>query len=151
MAEPVKGKEWTFPVTLDSVLGPGFQVNPTIVPGDFKISLDGLSFVNLASLPQVSPPGSAQVMVSLNGAERDADVALLVAKDQSGDEWEEMAVTMDIPVSTPETAVDILKGDRIESSVNYKIFKKGTTEVLVEKDITGSLLRSDITLTTLEP
>jgi hypothetical protein len=150
MAEPIKGLPWTFPITLDSVLNSGFQVNPTLSAGDFQISLDGSAFSNLATLPVVSPAGSAQVLISLSGAERDADVALLLAVDQAGDEWEQLAVQMDIPVSTSETAVDLLEGDHIETSSSLIINKKGTTTPVLSKTITGSLLPVTVTIRTLD-
>lgn len=150
MTEPVKGVAWTFPVILDSVAGSGFQVDPTIATGDFQISLDGSAFANLATLPVVSPAGSSQVLVTLSGAERDGDFAQIIAKDVSGDEWEEMGISMDIPISTADTAVDILEGDHIETSQTLVINKKDTTTAVLSKVITGSLLSDNVTIRTIE-
>ena len=150
MSESVKGQPNTIFIFLDSVLGSGFQVNPTIAAGDFQISLDGSTFSNLATLPVVTPAGSVQVLISLSGAERNGNIAKILAKDQAGDEWEEMSITDDIPISTAETAVDILEGDHIENSINLIINKKGTVTPVLSKKITGSLLIPSATIRTTE-
>ena len=150
MAEPVKGVAYSFPVELDSVLSSGFQVNPTIAAGDFQISKDGGAFANLANLPVVSPAAGVQVLVSLTGAERDAGVINIIAKDQAGDEWNDLGVFFDIPVGTTESIQDILEGDHVETSSNLVINKKNTTTALVSKKITGSLFTPGLTISTLD-
>ena len=63
------------------------QVNPTIAAGDFQVSKDGGSFVNLATLPTVEPAGSEVVKLSLSAADMQADDVVIRAKDQAGNEW----------------------------------------------------------------
>lgn len=152
MAQPIKGVAYEFPpVELTDVFDPQFfLVNPTIEAGDFQISKDFGNLVNLNTLPIVDPPGSSSIKINLSATEMNADKIGVFGKDPT-EEWGDINMSIDVPESDSQSAVDILEGDRIESSVNYKIFKKGTTEVLVDKDITGSLLRSDITITTLDP
>lgn len=151
MAEPVKGLAYTFPIELDSILGTGFQVNPTIAAGDFQISKDGGAFANLANLPTVSPAGSVQVLVALSASERDAGVINVIAKDVAGDEWRDLGMFFDIPVSNSQSAVDILEGDHIETYISSVINKKGTATPLVSKVVTGSLLSPAVTVRTNEP
>lgn len=152
MTQPIKGVAYEFPpVELTDVFDPQFfLVNPTIEAGDFQISKDFGTLANLATLPVVDPPGSSSVKINLSATEMNADKIGVFGKDPT-EEWGDINMRIDVPESDSQSAVDILEGDRIESSVNYKIFKKGTTDILVDKDITGSLLRSDITITTLEP
>lgn len=152
MAGPIKGVAYEFPpVELTDVFDPQFfLVDPTIEAGDFQISKDFGALADLATLPVVDPAGSSLVKINLSATEMDAEKIAVVGKDPT-EEWGDINMSIDVPENDNQSVVDILDGDRIESSVNYKIFKKGTTEVLVDKDITGSLLRSDITITTLEP
>lgn len=150
MAEPVRAVAYSFPIELDSVLSSGFQVNPTIAAGDFQISKDGGAFANLDNLPVVNPAGGRQVFVSLTGAERDAGVINVLAIDLAGDEWKDLGMFFDIPVSTSETAVDILEGDHVETNTNLLINKKGTSTALVSKKITGSLFTPGLTISTLD-
>lgn len=152
MAGPIKGVEYEFPpVELTDVFDPQFfLVDPPIEVGDFKISKDFGTLANLETLPEVDPPGSSSVKINLSATEMNADKIGVFGKDPT-EEWGDINMSIDVPENDNQSVVNILDGDRIESSVNYKIFKKGTTEVLVDKDITGSLLRSDITITTLEP
>lgn len=153
MSEPIEGVAYEFPpIELTDVFDPQFfLVDPDIQPGDFKISKDFGALFDLDTLPVVQPGGSSSIKVVTSTAEMSNVSKIgIFGKDQNG-EWGDITLSIDVPTGNIESAVDILEGDRIESSVKYRIFKKGTTEVLVEKDITGSLLRSDITITTLDP
>lgn len=60
-----------------------FQVNPTIAAGDFKVDLDGAGLNNLATLPTVSPAGSALVQISLSAAEMNGNVVTVVGVTQA--------------------------------------------------------------------
>lgn len=152
MSEPVKGQAYEFFVSLTDFNDPQFFiVNPTIEAGDFKRSVDGGGLANLATLPVVSPAGSSSVKVNLNAVEMSGDKVVVIGKDASGEEWGDIFAFLDNPTATAENAMDLLEGDHRETSANLKIFKKGTPEILLEKNITGSLLESDITVNTLEP
>lgn len=63
------------------------QVNPTIASGDFKVSIDGGAFANLATLPTVTPAGGRSVKISLSGAETTGDNIKVECVDASGAEW----------------------------------------------------------------
>lgn len=151
MAQPLKGVAYEFPpVELPDVFDPlFFLVNPTIVAGDFKISKDFGTLINLTNLPVVDPAGSSSVKINLTATEMDADKIGVFGKDPT-QEWGDITMSIDVPVSTPQSGVDILEGDRIETNTNYKIFKKGTTDILVDKDISGSLLDPSVVITTLD-
>lgn len=51
--------------------------NPTIVAGDFQVSIDGGSFANLATLPSVVPSGGKLVKITLSNAETNGDNILV--------------------------------------------------------------------------
>lgn len=87
---PKRGVAYSFPRGLyDATTGGHFRVNPTIAPGDFKLSKDGGAFVNLTTLPIVSPAGSPVVLFQLTAAEMTADRLTILGIDQAGTEWTE--------------------------------------------------------------
>lgn len=99
MALPQKGVAYDFYTPLVSVANtPAFQVNPTIAAGDFKISKDGGSFNNLATLPVVTPAGSRMVKISLSATEMTADKVVVQCVDVAGAEWEETMHFIDVPL-----------------------------------------------------
>lgn len=152
MSEPRKGQAYEFFVSLSDIFDPQFFViDPTIVDNDFKISKDGGSFTNLAILPVVAPALSSSVKINLSSSEMAADKIVVKGKDLAGDEWGDIFAFIDAPQGNSETTLDLLEGDKRESSTTQLIFKKGTGTVLLQKNITGSLLQTDITINTIEP
>ena len=63
-----------------------FKSAPTIAAGDFKVSIDGGAFANLATLP-TNTPGTFSVKFSLSAGEMTGDNILVVASDAAGAEW----------------------------------------------------------------
>ena len=63
-----------------------FKSSPTLAAGDFKVSIDGGAFANLATLP-TNTPGTYAVKFSLSAAEMTGDNILVVASDAAGAEW----------------------------------------------------------------
>ena len=107
MATPKKGVAYTFSMSLVDTANPAFfKVNPTIGAGDFQVSKDNGTFVNMATLPVVTPTGSILVLVSLSAAEMTANKLTIRALDAAGGEWEEASVFIDIP-ATNETDDDV--------------------------------------------
>lgn len=152
MSEPRKGQAYEFFVSLSDIFDPQFfVVNPTIATNDFQVSKDGGLFANLATLPVVAPALSSSVKINLNISEMTADKIVVKGKDLAGDQWGDIMAFIDAPAGNSETTLDLLEGDKRESSTNQKIFLKGTTTLLLEKNITGSLLQSDVTINTIEP
>lgn len=81
---PTKGEDFLIRIALTSMTSDGsFQINSTIAAGDFKIDKDGGGLNNLATLPTVSPAGSALVLLSLSATEMTADVVTIVGVDQT--------------------------------------------------------------------
>lgn len=172
MPLPIKGTAYVFYVALVDANDPAiFKVNPAISAGDFQISKDGAAFVNLTNLPVVAPAGSKMVQISLTDDEMTAGKVSILGIDVAGAEWAEILSTIDIPTETAESmavdiaalivavdaisvdaeaTIDILEGDHIENSTSLVINKKGTTTPVLNKQITGSLLQTDIEIRTEE-
>lgn len=152
MALNQKGVAYDFYVSLTDLGDPQqFVTDPTIEAGDFKRSVDGGTFANLATLPVVEPSGSSTVKISLSSAEMSGNKVVVEGKDASGEEWGDISVFLDNPEGTVDSVLDIIEGDHDETSTSLKVFKKGTTTTVLDKVVAGSLLRSDVTVTTREP
>ena len=117
MAEPHKGEAYDVPAfSLTDFEDPStFIDNPTIVAGDFKISKDYGALANLQTLPVVSPAGSGLVKVSLTALEMTADKITIRARDQSGEQWKDMNIPIDIPDGNAEKSTAILLGNHTET------------------------------------
>lgn len=93
---PVKNEDFIFFITLASVATPGsFQSNPTIATGDFKVSIDGGSLTNLATIPAVTPASSVMVKVTLSASEMNGDNITVIGVDQTATkEWADFALNI---------------------------------------------------------
>lgn len=91
---PVKGQAFTFFASLADAADPkSFKANPTIAAGDFKVSIDGGAFANLATLPAVTPAGGIGVQVDLSAAEMAGDQVLFTGIDQTATkEWADISI-----------------------------------------------------------
>lgn len=95
MPEPKKNTAFTFSIGLiDLANRPFFKLNPTLATGDFKVSIDGAAFNNLATLPTVAPAGGRNVEVSLSAGEMGGDRIVVQAVDVAGSEWDEVMITI---------------------------------------------------------
>ena len=152
MAEPLSGIPFNFHVTLVDAADPRLYVtNPTIEEGDFKISVDGAALVNPTVLPVVEPAGSAFVKISLTAEEMGGENVSIFASDQTGNQWQDLAVTVQtITAGHARDVLDLMRGDITETYNRTIIRKRGTAIVLLDKSITGSLLGEDVTLTTTD-
>jgi len=151
MSLPVKGEAYTFYVSLVDISDPdNFKSNPTIAAGDFQISIDDSTFANLTNLPTVTPASSIQVKIVLTSTEMTGDKVNAQGIDQAGDEWQDIYVAIDVPTGSVETLTDIAEGDQTETSARMIIKKKDTETIVLDKDITGSLLDPSITVRTRE-
>lgn len=63
-----------------------FKSVPTLAAGDFKVSIDGGAFANMATLP-TNTPGTFAMKFSLSASEMTGDNILVVASDAAGAEW----------------------------------------------------------------
>ena len=152
MPLPSKGEAYTFaPISLTDIFDPQFfKVNPTLAAGDVKISKDGGSLANLATLPVVKPVSTSLVEVSLSAAEMTADKLVVQFRDQAGDEWGNLNLPLDVPTHTTDTIMDYLDADIDESSLRATRFKKGTSTIVADKDVGDSLLDPSVKVTLRE-
>src|SRR5262245_8594332 len=89
---------------LDAATPGAFKTNPTLAAGDFKISIDGGSFNNLASLPTVTPSGGSLVKFVLSQAETNGDNLVIQCVDQTATKaW----VDANIPIQTAGDTVNL--------------------------------------------
>ena len=153
MSEPITAEPFQMYVTLTNINDPRFFVeDPTIVAGDFQVSIDGGALGNLTNLPIVDPAGSKLVLVNLTAAEMTGSDISIVASDQDATEWEDLAIAIQPNASRNiDTVVDLLEGDISESSTGVTIKRRGTPAIILQKDIAGSLLSPSITVTTSDP
>ncbi len=71
---------------------PQFKGSPTIAAGDFMVSTDGGSFVNLATLPDVYPATSRSVRIRLSAGEMTGEKVVVIGVDQAGAEWDDIFI-----------------------------------------------------------
>lgn len=91
MSIPVTGVAYTFFVGLVSQsTRPQLKSAPTIAAGDFKVSTDGGTLNNLATLPDVFPGGSKNIRIQLSASEMNGQNVTVIASDASGSEWDDM-------------------------------------------------------------
>lgn len=81
MAE-IRGQPYTYYTPL--FLNGERVTNPPISAGDFRISIDGGAFADLAELPTVTPVGSQQVKIEIDGTEMDGEAVSLHWHDPDG-------------------------------------------------------------------
>ena len=111
MSLPRKGIAYEFYITLiDTLDSTKFKVNPTIAAGDFQVSKDGGTFVNLATLPVVTPAGGRIVKISLSALEMDADNVNGQGVDVAGDEWQEVVCAIEYQADILITELHKLQG-----------------------------------------
>jgi len=151
-AEPQQGVSFTFYSPLGDKLDPDtFLIDPTIVAGDFRVSIDGAALANMTNLPSVSPSGSSQVEFILTDAEMTgSNNVSVVGIDVADDEWQNITINVPLPTGNSESVFDVMDGDRVENATSLVINKKDTTTPLINKIITGSLY-SGTQITTKEP
>ena len=148
---PLKNTEYIFYAVVGD-LGDlnQFKINPTIAAGDFQVSIDGSAFANLSTLPVVTPTGSETIKITLSAAEMNGDKVNVLGKDISGGQWQSVFIPIDVPSGNVESLTDLQEGDRIESNVRLIINKAGTSDALLDKKITGSLLTPNVTIRTTD-
>ena len=112
MGRAVVGQTKTFGIELGSVANAGkFQVNPTLDAADFRISINGGAFAALTNTPTVTPSGGAQVVIVLAAAETTSAGAggriHLRCSDSSGNEWQDVAVEIEVFATAEDTLVTL--------------------------------------------
>jgi hypothetical protein len=75
---PKKNVAYTFYAALVDQTTGQYRSTPTINAGDCKVSIDGGSFANLATLPDVTPAASRSVRFQLSAGEMNGDQVLVM-------------------------------------------------------------------------
>ena len=92
---PKKNAAHTFYLSLGSQSSAyTFQTNPTLAAGDVKVSTDGAAFVNIATLPVVTPSGGKAVKVDLSASEMNGDNIQVLFSDAAGAEWADVLINI---------------------------------------------------------
>jgi len=104
MALPQRGVAYSFRISLLDAANPGrIKKTPTIVAGDFKVSIDGGALANLVTLPTEVPANSGCITVSLSAAEMLGDKIQVVWSDPEF-QWGDGYTFFDAPTSMLTTA-----------------------------------------------
>ena len=122
---------------------------PTLAAGDFKVSIDGGAFANLATLP-TNTPGTYAVKFSFSAGEMNGDNITVVGKDAAGAEWSDIVVNIQTSAAQIDdlaTAANLAVVDGIVDSILLDTAEIGTagaglTNINLPNqtmDITGSL------------
>lgn len=99
----VKNSAFVFRCVLFAQSDNQIKSNPTLASGDWKVSIDGGAFANLATLPDVDPDSSVQVKVSLSADEMNGDEIMVTAIDAAGAEWHSAAWVIHTAAQTFDT------------------------------------------------
>lgn len=119
---PVKGAAFSFEISLVSQANTDvFQTSVTLAAGDVKVSKDGGSFSNIASLP-TEIGTSGVITVALSTSETNADRVAVLFHDASGSEWQDALVTIFTAAQTFDT---------IDTNVDSVLADTGTDGVVV--------------------
>lgn len=113
MATPIYGKAFTFSVSLvESTNRPNFKTSPTLAVGDFTISKDDATPVNMSITPTVSPVGWVNVKLSLTANEMASHNIAIYGHDVSGSEWDDVFIN----ISPLTNDVVVFTGDALASA-----------------------------------
>ena len=105
MADPQRGVAYDLVVSLNDIITGAIVTDPSISSGDFRVSIDGGAFADLASTPAVSPSGSPAVALSLTATEMNGDNIVIWAVDQA-EVWDDVFIAIQTAETTLDTVVD---------------------------------------------
>ena len=118
MGDPRVNQPFSFSIGLvDKANRPEFLVNPTILSGDFKVSVDGSGPTNLTNLPVVNPAGSRMVEISLVAAEMNGTI-IVVEGISSGATFDDVLITILPTTNTVDSGVELAANSIQDSTYN---------------------------------
>ena len=118
-------------ITLTTFGATDFKSTPTLAAGDVKISKDGGTFTNIASLPAVTPAADTSVQVVLSATEMSAKEIVVRFIDQTGPkEWNDFVFKL----RTYGHASAFYPGDLdfLDASVNSVIVQVDANEAKID-------------------
>lgn len=134
---PIKNTGYSFELSLVSQANPDvFQDNPTLAAGDVKVIKDGTLDGNIDTLPTAVTSLTRVITVTLSTDEMNADRVAVLFHDASGDEWQDVLVTIFTSAQTFNT---------IDTNVDSVLADTGTDGVVV-----GSGSKTGYALTSTE-
>lgn len=154
----VKNSAFVFRCVLFAQSDNQIKSNPTLASGDWKVSIDGGAFANLATLPDVDPDGSVQVKVSLSADEMNGDEIMVTAIDAAGAEWHSAAWvihtaaqtfdTMDTNIDaaladTNELQTDWANGGRLDVILDARSSQTSVDDLPTNSELATALAAAD--------
>lgn len=146
---PVNASEFIFYWALVSRADANIlQVNPTLAAGDVTVSVDGVDFGNIDTLPVVLPAGGVAIKVVVSAAEMTGDNTNILFHDVAGAEWADTMINAQsvarlfnkLAFSGAENAIDVTSGGavgldwgNIENKTTANLLT-GTTVASVDAD-----------------
>ena len=119
---PKKNAQHVFYIGLIDQADPSsFKANPTLATGDFKVSTDGGSFANLATLPVVTPAVGKAVKVTLSAGEMNGDDIVVVASDVAGAEWVDQLIYVRTVSAQMDDIAANVRNTVMESAGSYTL------------------------------
>ncbi len=124
---------------------------PTLAAGDFKVSIDGGAFANLATLP-TNTPGGVLVKISLSSGEMTGDNISVVCSDAAGAEWCDQIINIQTSVrqiddlAYPSTSGRFLTVDAagLVDANTVKLGPSGGGTAQTARDIGTSVVASSV-------
>lgn len=115
----IKNVAWTGHVFLaDMGAGGAFKASPTLAAGDFKVSIDGGAFANLATLPVVDPAAGTAVKIALSATEMNGDEIVVACIDQDATkEWADLGLALKTISGDPFTRLGAPAGASIAADL----------------------------------
>jgi hypothetical protein len=149
----VKNSAYIFRCVLFAQSDNQIKSNPSLSSGDWKVSIDGGAFANLATLPDVDPDSSVQVKVSLSADEMNGDEIMVTAIDAAGAEWHSAAWvihtvgqtfdTVDGNIDaaladTNELQTDWANGGRLDVILDARAAQTTADDILTDTTVIGA-------------
>lgn len=137
---PLKNTAYTFYASLVSQADTDvFKTSITMTSGDVKVSKDGGSFANIASLPTGLSTGVLHV--ALSQTEMNADNVTVLFHDAAGAEWQDLLVSIDTDTVqlndvVISTITDSVPADGSLPTINQALYM--IWQFLSEKSVSGT-------------
>lgn len=133
--------------------GTAFKVTPTLAAGDVKISKDGGTLTNIATLPVVTPSGDRLLRITLSPTEMEAARIVVLLVDAAGAEWEDQLVIVEtygnssaqheLDLDVPSIAADVTLWNGTVDTVTK--IERSYQAVVVGQTIAGTLSTTQCT------
>ena len=142
---PLRGEAYTFEIALTSQSDTDvFQTSVTLAAGDVLVSKDGGATANITNLP--TEIGTTGILtVTLTASEMTADRVTVLFHDQTGDEWQDLLVTIQtVTTSQIDDLATASALSTVDGNVDAILADTGTDGVVVaDGAITSAKITAD--------